>query len=650
MLKDIKLAYNYDGTYDIVIEYEKNNAEFALEFNSINDIKTNSQKIIKFIKSNAKNLRIASVRIMLSGALVATIAFSAFTSIFAATNKYSMGYLYSGTDQQHIEYVNRTNGALDTVSPSYFDIQDDGSLKLNYLSQNLINTMHSQGVKVVPFLSNHWNRTAGINALKDVELLSTQIADYVEEYNLDGVNVDIENVTHEQRDQYTEFVRLLREKIPSYKEVSVAVAANPNDWQTGWHGSYDYTELSKYADHLFIMTYDEHYEGGDAGPVASIDFVENSIKYALSKTTADKIVLGIPLYGRVWSLDSNRIVGKGISIDTINDILKNCSSTVTYDESSQSVKAEFEITESSAKYTVGGDFVLNPGKYVVWYENDQSYSSKLNLVSKYDIKGAGSWSLGQEDPSIWNNYDSWISGSTSDNTPSTPDNTTPPDNDNTQNPTPPENNESQLPPSSENSSQEAIINPNESDVKIYKNKNLTGNVIATLSGGDTITIIKNLGDGVYQVKLSDGQIGYVSSNYVSIKGEESETNTPEVSVPSNPSQEYIIHVVQSGDSLWKIAKQYLGSGTLYPQIQSLNNLTSDKIYPGMQLKIPNSQSIGQNTPITSYTEYNVKKGDSLWKIAKNQLGNGNRYHEIKEINGLTEDTIYPGQVLKLPSK
>ena len=80
------------------------------------------------------------------------------------------------------------------------------------VSQSFVSSMHSRGIRVVPFLSNHWNRTAGINALKDPETLASQIAEYVEEYDLDGVNVDIENVTHQQRDSYTELVRLLREK------------------------------------------------------------------------------------------------------------------------------------------------------------------------------------------------------------------------------------------------------------------------------------------------------------------------------------------------------------------------------------------------------------------------------------------------------
>lgn len=50
------------------------------------------------------------------------------------------------------------------------------------------------------------------------------------------------------------------------------------------------------------------------------------------------------------------------------------------------------------------------------------------------------------------------------------------------------------------------------------------------------------------------------------------------------------------------------------------------------------------------TTYTVKKNDTLWGIAANLLGNGNRYKEIKSLNGLTSDTIYTGQKLKIPAK
>lgn len=654
MTPSLKLMPNYDGSYDLWIEYSRNDVEFAEEFDVKKEIKTNSQKILETALAYSKRVKIKSVKILVSGALIATVAFSSFISAFAGNDRYSMGYLYSGTDIQQIEYVNQTNNALDVVSPSYFDIREDGSLKLNYLSPYFIKTMHDKGIKVVPFLSNHWNRTAGINALKNVELLSTQIAEYVKEYDLDGVNVDIENVTHEQRDQYTKLVRLLREKIPADKEISVAVAANPNNWQTGWHGSYDYTALAQYADHLLVMAYDEHYEGGDAGPVAGIDFVENSIKYALSKTSSDKIVIGIPFYGRVWSLDSNRIVGKGVSSKTIQQILKNCESTVTYDEKSQSVKAEFTVTKQSGNFTVGGDFVLEPGKYVVWYEDDRSYQSKLSLINKYNLKGAGAWSLGQEDISVWEHYEAWLNGDddadaeaseptaptvSQPTVPTVPTVTEPTSPSNPTEPTSPTVYEPSK-PAQENYT-EAWIAENQTRVSVYKNSNLRGKIIGYVSGGTKVSVSKK-SDTVYKIKLSDGQEGYIASHYLTFE------KNPDTSVPQEPSEEYFIYEVKSGDTLWRISQQYLGSGSRYTEIMKLNDLKSEIIYAGMKLKIPVSQNSEPEAEET-FREYTVKKGDTLWKIAKSKLGSGDRYTEIIVLNRLTGTTIYAGQVLKLPN-
>ena len=144
------------------------------------------------------------------------------------------------------------------------------------------------------------------------------------------------------------------------------------------------------------------------------------------------------------------------------------------------------------------------------------------------------------------------------------------------------------------------------------------------------------------MKLPDGQTGYLSASCITFEQE------PESSQPSTPSQEYFIHQVRSGDTLWKLAEQYLGRGSRYREIMRLNDMTSDRIYPGMQLKIPGTQGSMQPKPEVSYREYTVKRGDTLWKIARTYLGSGNRYTEIMEINGLASDIIHPGQVLKLP--
>lgn len=56
---------------------------------------------------------------------------------------------------------------------------------------------------------------------------------------------------------------------------------------------------------------------------------------------------------------------------------------------------------------------------------------------------------------------------------------------------------------------------------------------------------------------------------------------------TKPSEDYRIHTVVHGDTLWAIAKKYLGNGSRYKEIVNLNGLKSNVIYSGMKLKIPN---------------------------------------------------------------
>ena len=85
-------------------------------------------------------------------------------------------------------------------------------------------------------------------------------------------------------------------------------------------------------------------------------------------------------------------------------------------------------------------------------------------------------------------------------------------------------------------------------------------------------------------------------------------------------------------------KQYKEFNTQYIQIQE--SKTGEKIA---------EQKTKRETTKTPAKSYTVKKGDSLWNIAKKELGNGTKYKEIAKINNLANpNLIYPGQVLRLP--
>ncbi|NSW90073.1 MAG: S-layer homology domain-containing protein [Firmicutes bacterium] len=323
--------------------------------------------------------------------------------------KFNMSYIHYNDKDSYIKYVENAKGAISEVSPNYFNLSQTGSLLISStIDENFISEMHKRGIKVVPFLSNQWDRTSGRLALSKRHKLSDEIAAVIEKHNLDGINIDIENLTEKDRDRYADFVRLLRSKLPRDKTIAVAVAANPKGITTGWYGSYDYEALAKYSDYLMVMAYDEHYAGGPSGPVASIDFVENSIKYAVERVPKEKIVLGIPFYGRIWR-SGGGVSGQGLSLKMVESLVASYRGSVIFSNAYLSPKATITIKSSDKKPVINGS-ELRPGTYTIWYENEESIKHKLSLVKKYGLKGTGSWSLGQETPDIWNYYNLWLNG------------------------------------------------------------------------------------------------------------------------------------------------------------------------------------------------------------------------------------------------
>lgn len=401
-----------NGEYTLILRIKGEQPSFDTEFGSefFHSTKESGKALMtsakQFIKKEFPKIKKATIVLA-----VGTVILTSFPFQKAEAHEvtFNMSYLYFGNTKSYISQIDKTQGNLSLVSPSYFDINADGSLKLTtQYDATFVNEMHNRGIKVVPFLSNHWDRNVGRAALNNRERLTTQIADFIIKNNLDGIQVDIENTTEVDRDAYTDLVRLLREKLPSNKEVSVAVAANPNGWTKGWHGTYDYKELAKYSSYLMVMAYDESYEGSPEGPVASYGWVEKSIQYALKQgISPDKIVLGIPFYGRYWK-EGEATGGTGISNVRVDELLARYGGTVVFDEATKSPKATVTIKQGDPVTTIAGK-TLTPGTYKIWYENSDSIAAKFDLIHKYNLKGSGSWSLGQESTSIWQNYRAWMS-------------------------------------------------------------------------------------------------------------------------------------------------------------------------------------------------------------------------------------------------
>lgn len=322
----------------------------------------------------------------------------------------SLSYLYGGNTSVYLNRINRTKDCLNKVQPDYFSIADDGTLKLSLKPDAyFVESMHRMGIKVVPYISNHWDRALGRRALTKSAEMAEALARVIEEYNLDGVDVDYQNLNETDRAAFTGFLQLLRSKVAKTRTVSACVAANPNGWSTGWHGQYDYAALGEVCDYIFIMTYDESYESGPVGPVASYGFIEKSMQYALRRVPADKIMIGIPFYGRYW-VSGQASGGKALTISDIQALVARYGTKTWYDEAKDCARATMVITESNVAEGLWGGKKLAAGTYDIWYEDERSLEKKLSLIRKHSLRGVGSWALGQEPEAIWQSYRKWLWG------------------------------------------------------------------------------------------------------------------------------------------------------------------------------------------------------------------------------------------------
>ena len=186
-----------------------------------------------------------------------------------------------------------------------------------------------------------------------------------------------------------------------------------------------------------------------------------------------------------------------------------------------------------------------------------------------------------------------------------------------------------------------------------------GTTSITVASGDTLWKIANA-NGLSVAELKT--LNNLTSDVI-VPGQtllvKKTTTTPSVTQPSNPAvptppSTVSTITVASGDTLWKIAN---ANGLSVAELKTLNNLSSDYIYPGQSLKVTKSVTNGNNStgvtpptvtkpsvPTVVNKMYTVQKGDTLYKIAS---ANGVSVAELKAWNNLNTDIIFVNQSLKL---
>ena len=196
-------------------------------------------------------------------------------------------------------------------------------------------------------------------------------------YGFSGVNVDFENVAAADRDLFSGFIRSIQQALgPEGYQVTLTVPPKNSDSS---YEAYDYETLGRWADAIFIMTYDWGYPSGPPMAVAPLNEVKKVLTYALSKIPNSKIIQGVPLYGYDWQLPfSADTPARAVTLVKVYEIARRFGASIQYDPLAES--PFFYYQDDTGK------------EHVVWFEDARSVRAKYAGARNFNLGGIGFWS------------------------------------------------------------------------------------------------------------------------------------------------------------------------------------------------------------------------------------------------------------------
>lgn len=291
---------------------------------------------------------------------------------------------------------NETIEGINVVSPSFFYIDKNGEFIENVGEQGktYIKWAKEKGYKIWPMVSNSG---AGmkevtseiINSYEKRTKLIESIVNVCVKYQLDGINIDFENMKKEDIDMYSRFII---ELTPRIKEIGITISVDvtaPDGGDT-WSLCFDRNVIGHVADYIIFMAYDQYGSASKKpGTTAGYNWVETNLNKFIEteEIESDKIILGIPLYTRMWADRNGNLTSKVIDMNEIDETLpKNLDRQ--WDDTLKQYYVQYTDNEGTKRY--------------MWIEDEKSIQEKLSLISKYNLGGVASWEKDRETENIWN--------------------------------------------------------------------------------------------------------------------------------------------------------------------------------------------------------------------------------------------------------
>ena len=283
---------------------------------------------------------------------------------------------------------------INVVSPTFFHLvkNSDGKIDTNMGTNgtNYISWAKQNGYKVWAMFSNNSYKDTTSKILNSYTLrtnLINSIVSLANTYNIDGINIDFENMNKSDKEMFSRFIIELKPKLQEAGKI-LSVDITAIDGGDDWSECYDRNTIGNVADYVVFMGYDQYTSSSKkAGTTAGYNWIETNIKKLIEReeVKSEKIILAIPLYTRLWQEKDGKLTSQTVSMKEIDKTLPSDAQKTWNDELKQ-------------YYT---EYTKNGTTYKMWIEDEESIKAKVSLVKTYNLAGVATWEKDREKESIW---------------------------------------------------------------------------------------------------------------------------------------------------------------------------------------------------------------------------------------------------------
>ncbi len=285
---------------------------------------------------------------------------------------------------------------LTYLSVFSYGITRDGSLtQVN--DTEVIRIARSQRAAPQMTLTNFEGRRFSSDLANDVltsvavqDRLIANIIDVMNAKGFVGLNIDFEYVFPRNREDYNRFLVRVTDRLrPLGYLVSSALAPKVSATQAGLlYEAHDYAFHGRVLDYVVLMTYEWGWAGGPPWAIAPINEVKRVLDFAVTVIPRNKILMGMPTYGRDWRLPF--VAGQTIA------------ATISPQEAvSRAFRNGVDIKYNQLYQSPFYNYVADGVAHEVWFEDARSVQAKYDVVKQYNLRGVSYWELSSPFPQNW---------------------------------------------------------------------------------------------------------------------------------------------------------------------------------------------------------------------------------------------------------